>query len=186
MVVPRSRRGNVVDWPSGDDVCNHQCPTLHDNMRACEFFETTPSFSPSALTLDVWPFENALERSDEHAYVWVHVSGHVEFMVQKTATRHIPATEVISPKNHWSLIAVLDDAGAGDIAVALGKWDQKPVLAMRWNGDDENNALGNPQSRGLPTWFILPTGDYSEAIIRLLPADKQTLVRNFIPKSGRT
>jgi hypothetical protein len=98
------------------------------------------------------------------------------------ATKHVPPTEVISPKARWSLIAVLDDAGASGIAVALGKWDHKPVLAMRWNGDDGPNPIGNPQSRGLPTWFILPTGDYSEAIIKLLPADKQTLVRNFMPK----
>jgi hypothetical protein len=136
--------------------------------------------------LAVWTFENALERTDEGAFVWGHVSGHVDSTVQKTATRQISATEVISPKNHWSLIAVLDDAGPGGIAVALGKWDQKPILAKRWNGDDEDDALGNPQSRGLPTWFILPAGDYSGAIIKLLPADKQTLVRNFIPKPGRT
>ena len=29
------------------------------------------------------------------------------------------------------------------------------VLAMRWNGTDDN-VIGNPQSRGLPTWFIVP------------------------------
>ena len=26
---------------------------------------------------------------------------------------------------------------------------------MRWNGSDQN-PIGNPQSRGLPTWFIVP------------------------------
>lgn len=95
-------------------------------------------------------------------------------------SHHIPASEVISPKNHWSLIAVVDDRGAGEIAVALGKWDHSPVLAMRWNGDGEEHSIGNPQSRGLPTWFILPAGDYTEAVIKLLPTDKQILVRNFI------
>ena len=29
------------------------------------------------------------------------------------------------------------------------------MLAMRWNGNKEN-PLGNPQSRGLSTWFIVP------------------------------
>jgi hypothetical protein len=40
-------------------------------------------------------------------------------------------------------------------AVALGYWEGKETLAIRWNGDDEN-PVGTPQSRGLPTWFILP------------------------------
>lgn len=101
------------------------------------------------------------------------------------ATKHIPASHVISPKAHWGLISILDDQGAGETAIALGKWDQHPVLAMRWNGQPDN-PIGNPQSRGLPTWFILPAGDYSEAIIGLLPSDKQALVRNFIPKPTRS
>ena len=49
------------------------------------------------------------------------------------ATKHISASEVISPKAHWGLIDILDDRGSEDVAIALGKWDQQPVLAMRWN-----------------------------------------------------
>jgi len=101
------------------------------------------------------------------------------------ATKYIPPTGVISPKAHWVLIAVLEDAGPENIALAIGRWDQNPCLAMRWNGDNENNPIGNPQSRGLPTWFIVPQGKYAEAIVGLLPPDKQTLVRNFIPKPGK-
>lgn len=100
------------------------------------------------------------------------------------ATKHISASEVISPKAHWGLIDILDDRGSEDVAIALGKWDQQPVLAMRWNGSAENQ-IGNPQSRGLPTWFVLPAGEISEAIIKLLPSEKQALVRNFIPKPSR-
>lgn len=100
------------------------------------------------------------------------------------ATKHIPASDVISPKAHWGLIDILDDRGAEDIAIALGKWDQQPVLAMRWNGSPDN-TIGNPQSRGLPTWFILPAGEISEAIIKLLSTEKQALVRNFIQKPAR-
>ena len=76
------------------------------------------------------------------------------------------------------------DRGPEDIAIALGKWDHSPVLAMRWNGNEENH-IGNPQSRGLPTWFVLPAGEISEAVIKLLSADKQALVRNFIPKATK-
>jgi hypothetical protein len=94
---------------------------------------------------------------------------------------HIPPASVTSPRLHWSLIAVLDEGSAEDVALSLGRWDGEPTLAMRWNGDDSGNPIGNPQSRGLPTWFILPTGRYTEAIITALPPDKVALVRNFIP-----
>ena len=40
-------------------------------------------------------------------------------------------------------------------SLAIGRWDGRPALAMRWNGTDDE-PLGNPQSRGLPTWFIVP------------------------------
>jgi hypothetical protein len=96
------------------------------------------------------------------------------------ATKYIAPSAVISPKAHWSLIAVLEDRGPRNIALAIGRWDNNPCLAMRWNGANETNPIGNPQSRGLPTWFILPEGDYTEAILKLLPPDKLTLARNFI------
>ena len=95
-------------------------------------------------------------------------------------TKYTPPTDVTSPRLSWSLIAVLDPGGPGDVALALGRWDGEAVLAMRWNGDNVGNPIGNPQSRGLPTWFILPEGRYSEAIIQTLPAEKAALVRNFI------
>ena len=99
-----------------------------------------------------------------------------------TSSSFISAKDVISPKAHWSLIDVVADLGPDNIAVAVGRWDGNPVLAMRWNGGAANR-LGNPQSRGLPTWFVLPAGPYTEAIIALVPAEKQALVRNFIPAS---
>lgn len=98
------------------------------------------------------------------------------------ATNYISPADVISPKLHWSLIAVLEDEGPQEIALAVGRWDNKPVLAIRWNGDNDGNPIGNPQSRGLPTWFILPSGKHTEAQIATLPAEKQALVRNFISK----
>jgi hypothetical protein len=65
-------------------------------------------------------------------------------------------------KRHWQLIHVLFDAGEDrrdrqgrTVPLAIGRWDNKPVLAMRWNGSPKNR-LGNPQSRGLPAWFIVP------------------------------
>jgi hypothetical protein len=89
--------------------------------------------------------------------------------------------DVTSPQRYWSLIDVLDEGEENDGALALGKWDGEPVLAMRWNGSD-SNPIGNPQSRGLATWFILP-GKYNEAILGTLSPKKLALARNFFPKS---
>lgn len=101
------------------------------------------------------------------------------------AKKYTLATSVVSPKKHWSLIAVLEDKGPSEAALALGRWDNNPCLAMRWNGDNIGNPIGNPQSRGLPTWFVVPD-DYVEAILLSLPDDKLTLARNFLPKSDRS
>jgi hypothetical protein len=38
----------------------------------------------------------------------------------------------------------------------IGDWDGRKVLAARWNGSSADTGIGNPQSRGIPTWFILP------------------------------
>jgi hypothetical protein len=35
-------------------------------------------------------------------------------------------------------------------------WDDSPAVGVRWNGDPNEPGVGNPQSRGLPTWLILP------------------------------
>lgn len=100
-------------------------------------------------------------------------------------TTYTPPEKVTSPKLRWALIDVLDNGSgkaiAPGVSIALGRWDHEPRLAMRWNGN-EDNPLGNPQSRGLPTWFILPPGKVTEAMVGLLPAEKATLTRNFIPE----
>lgn len=92
---------------------------------------------------------------------------------------YVEPEDVNSPRQRWTLIAVLDNGKTDRAALCLGRWDGKPVLGMRWNGDSENR-VGNPQSRGLATWFILAQ-KYNEAIISTLPPDKITLVRSFIP-----
>jgi len=100
------------------------------------------------------------------------------------AKGYIDPADVRSPKRHWTLIDVLYDKDGA--AVALGIWDDKPVLAMRWNGSAaEGNPLGNPQSRGLPTWFIVPD-QFHDAILGTLPLAKQALVRTIAHKRPRT
>ena len=43
----------------------------------------------------------------------------------------------------------------GEFSIAYGIWeDGKKYLAMRWNGDNENDS-GYPKAFGNPMWFIL-------------------------------
>jgi hypothetical protein len=82
------------------------------------------------------------------------------------SNNYVIPIEVTSPRRQWKLVHVLHDRGENSAAVAMGLWDEKPVLAMRWNGNDDN-PIGNPQSRGLPTWFIVPD-DFRPAILARL------------------
>ena len=88
---------------------------------------------------------------------------------------------VKSPLKRWKLIEVLrngeiDGSGEGDASIALGEWDGRAVLAIRWNGDDDSSR-GNPQSRGLPTWFILPKWMNATMLAGdAIPDDKKQLV----------
>lgn len=87
-----------------------------------------------------------------------------------------------SPRRNWSITRILIAAGPEEMAVALGKWDGKDVIGLRWNGTAEN-PIGNPQSRGLATWFIVESGVFTDAIIEALPAEAKQLARQFIPAS---
>ncbi len=75
---------------------------------------------------------------------------------------YILPDDVISPQNSWTLNCVIYDEGAGGIAISLGEWKSEDgtvsqVIGMRWNGNnDPHKGLGNPQSSGHATWFILP------------------------------
>ena len=91
---------------------------------------------------------------------------------------YIKPFEVVSPKALWQLDEVLFDFGAGNGAYALGLWEGRPRIGYRWNGSDAN-PIGNPQSRGLPTWTMLGP-ELHEAVIHLLPPEKQDRVRRFL------
>lgn len=97
---------------------------------------------------------------------------------------YIPPEDATSPRRSWSITRILIPGGPEDMAIALGKWDGVDVIGLRWNGTAEN-PIGNPQSRGLATWFILEAGHYTDAVIEALPEAERKLVRQFIPK-GKT
>jgi len=68
---------------------------------------------------------------------------------------YIKPEDVTSPRSLWQLDKVLYDGGEEKWAAAEGQWDGEQVLAIRWNGS-EDKEIGNPQSSGHPTWFIVP------------------------------
>ena len=63
---------------------------------------------------------------------------------------------VLSPKNAVSHLEIIYDEGKGSWSFCHLEWYNEPKFGIRWNG--ENGKPGSPQSRGIPTWFILPTG----------------------------
>jgi hypothetical protein len=67
---------------------------------------------------------------------------------------YISPKEVISPKVSWTLVDVVLDKGEGNCAYAIGMWEKERRIGFRWNGTKEA-PIGNPQSRGLPTWTML-------------------------------
>jgi hypothetical protein len=86
-----------------------------------------------------------------------------------------------SPKKNWTLLKVLFDHKEGKPSLAIGMWDKIPRLAIRWNGT-KGRPIGNPQSRGLPTWFMLPEdmGDMANAAIKSLSQDDKDFVRKLL------
>jgi hypothetical protein len=78
--------------------------------------------------------------------------------------KSIDPRTVLSPKASIRNLNVIFDGGSWDDAnprwsgwsVATMEWDSSPgAIGVRWNGE-VGEGVGNPQSRGLPTWFILP------------------------------
>jgi hypothetical protein len=97
----------------------------------------------------------------------------------------IDPRKVISPKDQWSLIDVLVELGGPEAnwwALALGKWNGVPCLAARWSGADSLESMGNPQSRGYPTWFILPDELATQAK-ELIPPQKRALVEAILTET---
>ncbi|MFD2265403.1 hypothetical protein ACFSM5_21045 [Lacibacterium aquatile] len=85
---------------------------------------------------------------------------------------------VISPKDSWTLVQVLLDRGEDQAAYALGLWKDRPRIAFRWNGNNDS-PIGNPQSRGLPTWTMLDEHLHL-GVLQLLPLEKQAFAASFL------
>ncbi len=91
---------------------------------------------------------------------------------------YIRPMDVHSPKMHWKIVDVVIDGGPGAPAYAIGTWDGERRIGFRWNGT-EDAPIGNPQSRGLPTWTMLDKSMHP-AVIALVPEEKQGLVSSYL------
>jgi hypothetical protein len=68
-----------------------------------------------------------------------------------------PAT-VWAPKASVRSVEIVYNSkpgGPGGWSVARVNWEDEDRIGIRWNGGD-GPGVGNPQSRGNATWFILP------------------------------
>ena len=75
--------------------------------------------------------------------------------------QYVRPDEVLSPKSSvGAVLEVIHDPGEGGMSVARIIWENKEVVATRWNGN-EDQPLGNPVSRGHATWFVVD--DYAAA-----------------------
>jgi hypothetical protein len=69
---------------------------------------------------------------------------------------YVDPASVDSPKGSVRNLRVIFNAGEGEWAVAEIDWKGKARVGIRWNGREGEQGVGNPQSRGHPTWFIVP------------------------------
>jgi hypothetical protein len=78
-------------------------------------------------------------------------------------------SKVLSPKKNVKNVSVLykGDAVPGEYSVAKLEWNGNDVIGIRWNITEnevhdkdkisgKNVCLGEPNSHGYSTWFILP------------------------------
>lgn len=94
--------------------------------------------------------------------------------------KYVAPDQVNSPRKRWTLVSVLYDGGDSGWSAAIGRWDGHTMLAIRWNGT-EGNSNGSPQSRGLPTWHMVPEELRQANVDRILEfcAEKKPLVEDF-------
>jgi hypothetical protein len=69
---------------------------------------------------------------------------------------YIDPITVDSPKGKVAGVKVLLNTGDQGWAAAEVIYEGERRLGLRWNGWEGERGIGNPQSRGHPTWFLLP------------------------------
>lgn len=92
------------------------------------------------------------------------------FPLKSIGLKGIKEVVYINQKNRWALVVLV--------------WEGKIRLATRWFW----SSLGDPNSRGVPTWHILPD-ELAEPILNKLRDDKSItteMVNKWLPQIGKT
>jgi hypothetical protein len=97
---------------------------------------------------------------------------------------YVDPNTVQSPKGLVENIDVVYDKGPVESSwsIAKLKWDKKPSVGIRWNGEMNQPGCGTPQSRGNATWFILPdelAASVLEAANKLEAAKEAEILRGY-------
>ena len=73
---------------------------------------------------------------------------------------YVDPQTVISPKNKVdrNSLEVIFDTGPVDHSWSVAKlrYDGRPRIGIRWNGDEKESKMGVPTATAHPVWFILP------------------------------
>ncbi len=69
---------------------------------------------------------------------------------------YIQPGTVVAPRASVRSVAILYSTGDGGWSAARVGWEGSDRIGIRWNGAQDGPGIGNPQSRGNATWFILP------------------------------
>jgi hypothetical protein len=82
---------------------------------------------------------------------------------------YIDPQTVLSPRNRVGSVDILYNSGpspdGATWSVARLVYDgQSDRIGIRWNGSEQEEGIGNPQSRGKPTWFVVP--DELSSVVR--------------------
>jgi hypothetical protein len=77
---------------------------------------------------------------------------------------YVEPSTVWAPKASIRSVEILYNRGAGEWSVARVIWEEVERVGIRWNGGDDSPGIGNPQSRGNATWFLLPP-DLESAVL---------------------
>jgi hypothetical protein len=90
---------------------------------------------------------------------------------------------VLSPKDKVKSVEVVYDAGPveGSWSLAQIQWGGSSAVGIRWNGDSVSTK-GLPQTRGNPTWFVVPReleGAVLRAAQELSQAEKKNLLDGY-------
>lgn len=69
---------------------------------------------------------------------------------------YVEPASVLSPKASIRSVQIIHNTGPEGWSAARIHWEEDTeALGLRWNGGGDP-GIGNPQSRGNPTWFIVP------------------------------